>query len=303
MKSSITAIILTLNEEIHIRRCLKLILPLVERVVVVDSFSTDSTVEIAREMGAEVLQRPFSNQADQFQWALDTIDVQSEWVLRLDADEYLEGPLIEEIARRLPSLPATVTGVRLKRKLIFRGKWIRFGGYYPAVLLRLWRRGTAEMQPLWMDEHAVLKRGSSIVLKHDFCDHNLRSITWWIEKHNRYATRKMADFIALEHGLREADAALSAGVADGSRAWKRFLQYSAFRRSPLYVRCVLHFLYRYVLRLGFLDGKEGFIWHVLQGFWYFVLTDVKIEDARMLIAEHGIAAFKERLAAEHGIKL
>lgn len=298
---SMTVIILTYNEEIHIERAIRSVLPLAERVVVVDSFSTDRTIEIARSLGAEVVQRMFKHQADQFQWALNMLDVRTDWVLRLDADEYLEPELIEEIRERLSSLPLSVTGVRLKRKLIFRDKWIRFGGYYPTVLLRLWRRGQAHVQQLWMDEHVMLKGGKAIVLSNNFCDHNLRDITWWTEKHNRYATRKMADFIAMEQGVGTSSG--TAANADASRALKRFLQYTVFRRAPLYLRAVMLFTYRYVFRLGFLDGKHGFVWHSLQGFWYTMLIDAKVEEARIFIAAQGFDAFKAHLADRHGITI
>ncbi|PPQ31689.1 glycosyl transferase family 2 [Rhodoblastus sphagnicola] len=298
---SITAIILTFDEEIHLERCLKSLSSLVERIVVVDSFSTDGTVGVARALGAEVAQRAFTHQADQLQWALDTLDIRTNWVLRLDADEYLEPALIAEIRARLPSLPSTVAGVRLRRKLIFRDKWIRFGGYYPTVLLRLWRNGQAHVPQLRMDEHIVLNGGEAIVFSKDFCDHNLRDITWWTEKHNRYATRKMADFIAMERGLGKANG--TGADADASRAWKRFLQYAVFRRMPLYLRAVLLFGYRYVLRLGFLDGRPGFVWHALQGFWYTMLIDAKVEEARLFIAARGLDAFRAHVADRHGIVL
>ncbi len=299
---SITAIILTFNEEIHIERCLKNAFEICERVYVVDSNSTDRTVEIARSFGAEVVQRAFIHQADQLQWALDALDVSSDWVMRLDADEYLEPALIAEIRERLPGAPASVVGVRLRRKLIFRDRWIRFGGYYPTILLRLWRRGAAEVQQLWMDEHVVLKNdGSQLLLDNDFCDHNLRDITWWTDKHNRYATRKMVDFIAIETGLYRA--AGDREASDRSRAIRRFFQYTVFRRMPLYFRAVLLFAYRYVFRGGFLDGKNGFVWHAFQGFWYTMLIDAKVDEARAYIAAHGIDAFKAHLASRHGIRL
>lgn len=295
----ITAVILTYNEDIHIARCLANVWQLAGRVIVVDSFSTDRTVEIARQLGAEVHQRKFKTQADQLQWALDTCDFGNGWILRLDADEYLEPPLIEEIRTRLDALPADVMGVNLKRKLIFRGRWIRFGGYYPAVLLRLWRVGAGELSPTWMDEHTLLRRGCSVTFAHDFCDHNLRDITAWTEKHNRYATRKMADVIAQDHGLIPAHHASHGST----RGWRRNLLRAAFRHSPLYLRSVLLFIYRYFLRLGFLDGSDGLVWHGLQGFWYHLLIDVKIAEARAHIRTYGLESFRAHLKMRHGIEL
>ena len=209
---SITAIILTRDEEVHIARCIASARQVAQHIIVVDSFSSDGTVSIARQLGAEVHQRAFTNQAAQMQWALDTFAIGTDWILRLDADEYLEPALVREIRERLSSLPPDVSGVVLKRKLIFRGRWIRFGGYYPTVLLRLWRTGKARVSHVWMDEHAVLTEGQSVTFAHDFCDHDLKDITAWTDKHNRYATRKMIDLIAAEHGLRPADTSTPSGA-------------------------------------------------------------------------------------------
>ncbi len=299
---SLTVIVLAFNEEVHLARCLGNVADLAQRLVVVDSFSTDKTAEIAHRFGAELYQHPFKNQADQFQWALDNCSIRTDWVLRLDADEYLEDALKAELRQRLSTLAPEVTGVMLKRKVIFRDTWIRHGGYYPARFLRLWRKGAARIEQRWMDEHAVLTHGESVVFESDFVDHNLRDITWWTDKHNRYATRQMVDFINLEHGLYPVDRALDASTGSQA-AWKRFLRNSVFGRAPLYLRGVLYFLYRYVFRLGFLDGRQGFVFHFLQGCWNWVLIDAKINEARAFIRAHGLEAFKAHLRDRHGIEL
>jgi glycosyltransferase involved in cell wall biosynthesis len=301
-KLSITVIILTLNEEIHIERCIASVASFVQRIVVVDSFSSDRTVEIAKRLGAEVTQRAFKHQADQFQWALDNCQIATDWVLRLDADEYFEPSLAAEIVEKLPSLPERVTGGRLKRKVIFRDRWIRHGGYYPAIFLRLWRTGAACIEQRWMDEYAVLTRGESITLEADFVDHNLRDIGWWVDKHNRYATRQMVDFVNREVHLFPIDEAMEVR-AHAQSQWKRFLRNRVFAQAPLYLRSVLYFLYRYVFRLGFLDGKSGFLFHTFQGLWYFLLIDAKIEEARVFIRAHGVDAFRQRLADHYKIDL
>ena len=301
-KLSITVIILTLNEEIHIERCIASVASFVQRIVVVNSFSSDRTVEIAKRLGAEVTQRAFKHQADQFQWALDNCQIATDWVLRLDADEYFEPSLAAEIVEKLPSLPEHVTGGRLKRKVFFRDRWIRHGGYYPAIFLRLWRTGAACIEQRWMDEYAVLTRGESITLEADFVDHNLRDIGWWVDKHNRYATRQMVDFVNREVHLFPIDEAMEVR-AHAQSQWKRFLRNRVFAQAPLYLRSVLYFLYRYVLRLGFLDGKSGFLFHTFQGLWYFLLIDSKIEEARVFIRTHGADAFRQRLADHYKIDL
>jgi glycosyltransferase involved in cell wall biosynthesis len=297
---SITVIVLAKNEEIHLARCLGNVSGWAKHLIVIDSFSTDGTIEVARSFGADVRQRAFKNQADQFQWALDDCNIGTEWILRLDADEYLEEGLKAEIRERLPGFPPETTGVILKRKVIFRGKWIRNGGYYPTGFLRLWRNGAARIEQRWMDEHAILLFGQSVTFKHDFVDHNLRDITWWIEKHNRYATRQMVDFINLEHPLYRVEAS-GGGLQSSQTRLKRYLRNSVFRRAPLYLRGVLYFLFRYFIRLGFLDGRQGFVFHFLQGCWNWILVDAKIDEARSYIRKYGLEAFKVHLRDHHKI--
>jgi len=299
----ITAIILTFNEAIHIERCITRIAPLVERVVVVDSYSTDDTVAIARRLGAEVYQHPFKHQADQFQWALDTIAVSTAWIIKLDADEYLEPEVLDEIRLRLAELPRDVSGVEFKRKFIFMGRWIRWGGYYPTILTRLWRTGQGYIEQRWMDEHVVLRSGRSVMFdRGDMVDENLSGVTAWVAKHNRYAVRQMVDFINREHQFFEIDGTLDER-GHASARWRRFLRNRVFARTPLYVRSFLLFFYRYVIRLGFLDGKAGLVFHTMHGLWFFLLIDANIDEARAYIRAHGIDAFKQHLRERHGIEV
>jgi glycosyltransferase involved in cell wall biosynthesis len=299
-KLSITAIILAFKEEIHIERCLSRILPLVERVVVIDSFSTDRTVEIARAMGAEVLQHKWKNYSDQFQWGLDNAKPTTAWVMRLDCDEYIEDGAQAELRHRLAALPDDVTGLQLKLKVIFRERWIRHGRYYSTILLRLWRTGVGQIEQRWMDEHIVLSRGrTERIAAGDLVDHNLNDIGWWTAKHNSYATRHMVDHINREFSLFAEDDRLE-GTASEARK-KRLLKNSVYGRAPIYLRAVLFYLYRYVIRLGFLDGKEGFVFHFLHGCWMMMLIDAKIDEARIYIRAHGIEAFKKHLETHHKI--
>lgn len=298
---SITAIVLAFNEEIHIARCIERLRPVVERIVVIDSFSTDRTVGIARSLGAEVLQNKWKNYAAQFQWGIDNARIETDWTMRIDCDEYLEPGLIESIARRVPALPPGITACDFKLKVIFKGRWIRWGGYYRTVLTRLWRTGAGEIEQRWMDEHIVLKHGERRRLGGgDLVDENLKDLTWWTDKHNSYATRQMIDFISLEQPLFAIDQRVRAD-SNKTAKWKRFLRNTAYAGAPLYLRAVLYFILRYFFRLGFLDGRQGFVWHFLQGFWFFVLMDAKVDEARRYIREHGLDAFKAHLAARHGV--
>ncbi len=297
----ITVIVLAYNEAIHIRRCIERIRPIAARIVVVDSFSTDGTAEIARELGAEVLQRRFTFHADQFRWGLEQARVESGWVLRIDCDEYLQPALIDEIRRRLPSLAASAGAVEFRLRVHFQGRWIRWGGYYNTVLTRLWRAGAAEIEQRWMDERIVVTRGEVVrFAEGDLVDENLRDIAHWTEKHNAYSTRHMIQFIALEYGL---IATSDTGSHNRQGRRKRFMRDRLYARSPLYLRAILYFFVRYVLKLGFLDGKQGFIWHTLQGYWHILLIDVKIGEARRYIAEHGLDSFRLHVSERFGLQL
>ena len=299
---SITAIILTFNEEIHIARCIERIRPLVERTVVVDCFSTDATARIARALGAEVLQHPFKNYATQFQWALDTCHPETAWVLRLDADEYLEQGLCAELRRTLPTQPSDVTGLEFRLQVIFQGRAIRHGRYYSTKLLRLWRTGAGKIEQRWMDEHTVLSHGRTAPLTGgDLVDHNLNDITFWINKHNGYATRHMIDFVNREYGLFEEDERIRATGSAAAR--RRFLKNAVYAPTPLYLRAFLFYLYRYVFRCGFLDGRAGLVFHFMHAFWLHMLIDAKIDESRRYIREHGLEGFKAHLKSRHNIEL
>lgn len=274
--TDLTVIVLVFNEEKHIARAIKSVSHLAQKIVVVDSFSTDKTVAIAKDMGAVVLQNPFVNQAQQFQWAMQHADIETTWVMRIDADEYLTEALIEEVQERLPSLNQTITGIILKRQVHFMGQWIKHGGYYPIKLLRIWRKGAAHIEQRWMDEHMVLDHGKAVEFKNDFIDDNLNSLTWWTDKHNAYATREAIDLLNQKHHfLNDVDQEEQIDSSKQANT-KRWYKNNLYNKLPLFLRAFLYFQYRYWIRLGFLDGRKGLIWHFLQGFWYRFLVDAKI---------------------------
>ena len=274
MKSSISVIILTYNEEINIENCLKSITDWANEIFIVDSYSTDKTLEIAKKYRAKIIKHPFENQAKQFNWALENLDIKSEWILRLDADEYLTQELKNEI-RVNPLLnnqdprqsASIVNGFYIKRRVYFMGRWIRHGGYYPTWILRLFRKGKARSELRAMDEHIVLSEGKAEKLKNDFIDDNKKGLEDWINKHNNYSSREAADVLSGNYG----------------RGKKKFYYW-----LPLFCRAFLYFIYRYFFRLGFLDGKEGLIFHFLQGFWYRFLVDAKLFEIKRVGIEKSI---------------
>ncbi|MCF6200318.1 MAG: glycosyltransferase family 2 protein [Hyphomicrobiaceae bacterium] len=276
--SDITVIILTYNEEQHIKRAINSLEALHPEIFIVDSFSNDRTLEIAREMGVTVLQHEFVNQAKQFQWALDNCAINTEWVLRMDADEYLTAALAEEIADKIPFLSSDITGIKLRLRYVVFGKWMKYGGRYPLLQMRLWRHGKARMEQRWMDEHMVLTEGQAISFKYDFADHNLHDVGWWTDKHNKYATREAIEVLNHKYHLFDIDNHMIDSGDKSQTGIKRFIKERIYNKMPAFSGPVFYFLYRYIIRLGFLDGKEGFAYHFLQGFWYRVLVEVKVME-------------------------
>lgn len=274
----LSLIVLTYNEEVNLGQCLKSMTGLARDIFVVDSFSTDSTMEVAEKYGATLMQRAFVNQAEQFNWALDNLPLQTEWIIRLDADEYVTGELKAELQDTLPSLPQEVTGLYLKRRFIFMDRWIRHGGYYPTWLLRVFRRGQARSEPRWMDEHLVLQAGQARKLTYDIVDHNHKGLMYWSERQLHYAPRELK---ALLQSGSHTHHNLEARLLGPQASRKRWLKNRLYDRAPLFVRPCLYFIYRYVLRLGFLDGIPGLIFHFLQACWFRFLVDALVYEEKM----------------------
>ncbi|NNH86649.1 glycosyltransferase family 2 protein [Acinetobacter terrae] len=284
--NNLTVILLTYNEEIHLERAIKSIKSIASEIYVVDSGSNDKTVEIAENSGAQVFYNKFINQAKQFQWALDNIPIACDWVMRLDADEIIEEDLQQEIRKKLYDLPLNIVGVNLKRKHIFMDRWVRYGGRYPVTLLRIWRKGHGYMEDRWMDEHIYVKGGETITLLGGFSDHNLNDLTFFTDKHNRYATREALEVLNQRHNLfnRNDEQQLTNHTVSRQAAVKRLIKEKLYNRIPFTVAALAYFLYRYIFQLGFLDGRSGLVYHFLQGYWYRFLVGSKIMELEQAIS-------------------
>jgi glycosyltransferase involved in cell wall biosynthesis len=275
MESLISAIILTFNEEKHIERCIQSLQGIADEIFVIDSYSTDATVKIATDLGAQVYQNPWKNYASQFNWALENCPVRSKWVWRIDADEYIEEPG-ESIRTQIEKIPDHITGIYIKRKIVFLGKELLHGGWYPAWHLKIWRYGKGYCENRWMDEHIKLTEGESTKIDCIQTDWNLNDLSWWTEKHNAYASREMIDMLDTKYLIFPGNQVPPKlfGTEEQRKRWLK-IRYASL---PLFVRPLINFIYRYFFRLGFLDGKQGLIWHFLQGFWYRFLVDTKIYE-------------------------
>ena len=300
MKLPVTVIILTYNEEKNIEKCLKSVFGWVSDIVIIDSHSNDRTVDIAKKYTDRVYLHQFENYAKQYNWALQQVPLKTEWIFRLDADEVATSELSDELHHVLPDLSSSVTGCYVKRRVYFMGKWIKHGGYYPTWLLRLWRNGKGMCEERWMDEHIKLTSGTAIRCKNDIIDDNARNLHWWIGKHNGYATREMVDVLRIMYTITSANEIVPKllGTQEQRKRWLKI----HYAHLPLFVRPLLYFFYRYFLLAGFIDGKEGLVWHFLQGFWYRFLVDAKIYE---LCKKGGTdrASIESLLVKEYGVTL
>ena len=274
----LTVIILTYNEEIHIRRCLENVCPIAKKVFVVDSPSTDGTVAICNEFeNVEVVVHKYpGNQAEQFNWALDNLKIETEWILRLDADEYLMPELVEELKEKLPNMDKGVSALSLSRARAFGGKILHHGIVNGIWITRIFRKGKARYEKRLMDEHLSVE-GETVKMSHQFVDDNRMTIGQFSIKHEGYATREAVLLLDAEYNLTD----MSASNKDhGEEVERKRAQKAKYARMPLFWRAFAYFVYRYIFKLGFLDGKEGFLWDFLQGWWYRTLVDAKILEVK-----------------------
>ncbi|EJI9008801.1 glycosyltransferase family 2 protein, partial [Escherichia albertii] len=268
----LTVIILTFNEQLHIERCLKSLEGVNCNCIIIDSESTDDTVRIAKENKAIVYINKWpGNHAAQFQWALKNCQIETPWLMKLDADEYVTPELKKEINECLSKLPPEITGIYLKRRMYFMSKWIKRGGYYPTWLLRIWRINAGEMEDRIMDEHILLKYGNTVNFRADIVDENLKGLAEWSNKHIRYAINEAIETL-YSMQKENKNKSVRASLFGTQEQRKRFLK-EIYIKFPLFLRPLTYFFWRYIIKLGFLDGKPGLIWHFLQGFWYRFLID------------------------------
>ena len=293
LQRPISVVVLTYNEARNLGACLESVSSLAGEIFVVDSGSNDGTVDVAKRYGAQVLIHTFETHAKQWNWALRSLPFSHEWALCLDADHRVTAGLAGEIAglfggeagaretqRQAPgTLLEKMGGFYVKRRQVFRGRWIKHGGYYPKYMLKLVRHDQA-----WCDERELLDfrlyvKGPTWLLRHDVIEANQNEadISFWIAKHNRFASLQAEEEMGRARGKAGWAVMPSLfGTPDQRILWMKERWYG----MPLYVRPFIYFFYRYVLRLGFLDGKEGFVFHFLQGFWYRLLVDIHLDDLR-----------------------
>lgn len=284
----LTVVILTKNEENNLSKCIESFSGLAKRFVIVDSYSTDGTEQLCRNLHLELkksgskldfYQNKWVDYATQLNWGLTQTNITTEWSMRMDADEELMGELVQEIKTKLPMLREGVNGVILRRRVYFMGRWIKHGGRYPELLLRIFRTGKAKCEQKIMDEHMILKDGRTVEFKYDLIDNNTKDIEWWTNKHNWYSNREALDHqMTVEKAFNNLEL-LENGESTKQAKRKRKVKNKGYYKLPKFYRAHLYFIYRYYIKLGFLDGPEGKIFHFLQAYWYRFLVDAKMYES------------------------
>ncbi|WEK19692.1 MAG: glycosyltransferase family 2 protein [Candidatus Pedobacter colombiensis] len=273
-----TFIILTYNEERHLPRLLSSIYSLRAIVYVLDSGSTDQTVSIAKRYGAKVKEHPFLNHPHQWHYALKVFDIKTPWVIGLDADQIVSAELKQRLLEFKDEDHPNIDGIYFNRKNYFKSKWIKYGGLYPFYLLKMFRYNTGYSDLNELMDHRFIVPGKTVIWKDGhLVEENLKenSISFWIEKHNVYSDLLAREEVERRKLLRaQTVKPLFWGSPDQRTAWLKKLWW----RMPLFIRPAMYFMYRYIFRLGILDGYQGFLFHFLQAFWFRLMVDVKIKE-------------------------
>lgn len=273
MYADITAIILTKNEEMNIGDCIRSIKDVVKRIVVIDSLSSDKTVDIAKELGAEIFLHPFENYARQYMYGVAVAKVETVWTLRIDADERLtERSAAELLEKCNANMETDVSGIILRFKKNFLGKDLYHGGVYPWKKMNCYKTKHGKIEDRMMDEHIILSQGTVIEMKNDCLHLDFKDLEYFINKHNWYSSRETVDYfqnIISKKNRKELDI-------------KTWIKMSIYYKLPIGLRAHLYYIYRYYLRLGFLDGREGKIYAFMQAYWYRYLVDAKIYESKKM---------------------
>lgn len=239
---------------------------------VVDSFSSDKTIDIVRRLGVHITQHPFQDYSAQRNWAIENLRLKCEWQLHLDADERLSEELAAEINNL--NVPEEINGFFIPRQVIFLGRKIIHGGMYPIWHMRLFRTGTAHCEDRRYDQHFIVS-GRTMRLSSPLFDDHKNSLSDWTDRHNRWSDAEAAEiFSGSESG------AIAGRLIGNPIERKRFAK-NGYYRFPLFIRSAFLFFYRYIFRFGFLDGSEGLIFFSLQTLWFRFLVDAKYYELKL----------------------
>ena len=271
-KLPISAISITYNEEDNIEECLKSICGWTDEIFIVDSGSTDKTLEIAGRYTDKIYRHPFINFAQQRNWSQENLPIRNEWVFHLDADERVSPGLVLQL-QRIFSSTIEADGFMVTRRTIFRNKWIRHGGHYPAYHLRLFKKDKGRSEERLYDQNYIVD-GRVMRIKGDIINIINPDLELWKTRHRQWAFSEAREI------LFNKDRIMNIEFGGNPIERKNWIRYKIYYKLPLFVRPFIYFFYRYILRLGFLDGKQGLVFHFLHGFWYRLLVDTNIFNLR-----------------------
>ncbi len=271
-------IILTYNEEMHLQRLLQSIADLNASVFILDSGSTDETITIAHQYGAQTAQNAFVTHPQQWHYALNNFPIQTPWIICLDADQVVSNELKQKLASFTDSASQNVNGIYFNRKYIFKGQLIKHGGYYPFYLLKMFRYGIGYSDLNENMDHRMVVPGNTIIWKDGvIVEENFKenNISFWLNKHNRYSDLVAQEEVERMELLRQQTVKPRFfGSPDERTAWRKQLWW----KTPRYVRPLLYLIHRVIFQLGFLDGRTGIIFHFLHSFWFRLVVDIKIDE-------------------------
>ena len=271
---SLSVIVLTFNAEATLDATLTSARQVSDDVHVVDSGSSDGTLAIAEKHGAHTVSHPFENYGKQRNWAIDTLPLKHGWQLHLDADERLSPELSARINALRNAFPADIDGYFLPRLTHFLGHPIRHGGMYPIWHMRLFRNGKGRCEDRRYDQHFIVE-GATARVDAPMIDDVRMALTEWTARHNRWSDAEVVEL------LEPTAEGVIAGKLGGNPIEQKRALRGGYNSAPLFLRALGLFIYRYVLRLGFLDGMPGLIFFVLQTFWFRFLVDSKIYEKRL----------------------
>jgi glycosyltransferase involved in cell wall biosynthesis len=267
----VSVMVFTLDEEIHLPSCLAS-LAWCDDVIVVDSFSRDTTEAIAREAGARFYQHRFAGFGSQRNWALEHTQPKHEWILVLDADERTTPELVDEMRRVLGADTSDVGAFRVKRRFHMWGRWLRHSGLYPSYVVRLIHRDRVRYSDRGHSETQTVQ-GRTLSLEHDLIDENLRGIDGWFARHNRYSSKEA------EYELQHEQVRLNwSSVFSRDPLERRFALRRLSWRVP--ARPVVYFLYAYLWRGGWRDGRDGLTFCLMKALYQGMIATKKYDASR-----------------------
>ncbi len=272
--ADVTAIVLTLNEEANIEACLQSVKDFCKRVVVIDSGSVDRTVEIAKQYGADVFFHEFTYYAAQYNWGVDNANIDTKWTLRLDADERFTPEVCAHSEKLMTEHDKDdVNGIVMESDFFFLGRQMKHGGSKKRKIM-LFKTGKGRIEDRKRDAHTILHEGRTVAIKERYLHYDFKDLTSYIARYNWYAIRELQDYIAYEKG-----AAFDANTDEQLRKHRK-KKFTIYYRAPMFLRAWLWFVYNYYFRFGFLDGREGYLYHYFESYWYRFLVDAKIYEYR-----------------------